>query len=109
MDLGLTDKVVLVSGGGSGIGRAIVERSLAEGALVMVAGRDTPEVRAFEKQVSTTHPERTAFFFAELAEPQHCEQAIRFVQSRFGALYGLVNNAGTNGRCRPDIRGPAAL
>ena len=96
MDLGLQDKVILISGGGSGIGRAIAERSLAEGALVAVAGRDTPEVRAFERQVPATHPERCAFFFAELAEPDHCEQAIRFVQGRFGRLYGLVNNAGAN-------------
>lgn len=96
MDLGLKDRVVLVSGGGSGIGRAISQLCLDEGALVAVAGRLTPEVAAFEQQVLASAPGRCLFLVAELADPQQCERVIRAVRDRFGRLDGLVNNAGAN-------------
>ena len=96
MDLGLRDRVVLVSGGGSGIGQAISRLCLEEGALVVVAGRQTPEVASFEQEISKTAPDRCQFFSAELADPSRCEAAIAFVEARFGKLDGLVNNAGAN-------------
>lgn len=96
MDLGLNDHVVLVSGGASGIGRAIAELCLAEGTRVVVAGRHTPEAAAFEQQLHETHRERCAFLYTELADPAQCEAVLAFIQQKHGRLDALVNNAGAN-------------
>lgn len=96
MDLGLQDHVILVSGGGSGIGRAITELCLAEGARVVVTGRRTAEVAAFEREVTATFGDRCSFFVAELADPDQCKAAVAFVRAHHGRLDGLVNNAGAN-------------
>jgi L-fucose dehydrogenase len=96
MNLGLNDQVILVSGGGSGIGQAISRSCLEEGALVVVAGRRTEEVDAFQQDLAATRAERCIFFHTELADPLHCEEAIDLVRTRFGRLDGLVNSAGAN-------------
>lgn len=96
MDLGLAGHVILVSGGGSGIGQAVSRLCLEEGASVVVAGRQTPEVASFEQEIQAKHPERCHFFSAELADPRQCEDIIDFVRSQHGRLDGLVNNAGAN-------------
>ena len=96
MDLGLRDRVILVSGGGSGIGQAISRLCLDEGALVVVAGRQTPETAGFERELAGINADRCHFFPAELADPARCEAAVAFVQARYGRLDGLVNNAGAN-------------
>ena len=96
MDLDLQDRVVLVSGGGSGIGQAICRLLLQEGCQIVVAGRTTPEVAAFEQEMRVSFPELCCFFAAELGEPELCRSAIEMVRLRFGRLDGLVNNAGAN-------------
>lgn len=96
MDLGLKDRVILVSGGGSGIGKAISRLCLEEGGLVVVVGRRTSEVEAFEQELARAEQKRCAFFYAELADPGQCEAAVEFVRGRHGRLDGLVNNAGAN-------------
>lgn len=96
MDLGLQDRVILISGGGSGIGRAISRLCLDEGALVVIAGRHTPEVATFEEELAKSHTHRCDLFKTELSDPRNCEAVIDFVVDRHGRLDGLVNNAGAN-------------
>ncbi|MBE7158097.1 MAG: SDR family oxidoreductase [Rhodospirillales bacterium] len=98
MDLGLKDHIVLISGGGSGIGRAITELCLSEGSRVVVAGRRTPEVDAFAKEMPPRGDgeKRCLFFYAELDDPRQCEAAVAFARVQFGKLDALINNAGAN-------------
>lgn len=95
MDLGLEDKVVVVTGGGSGIGEAISRLCLQEGATVVVVSRATDYVSAFIAEMTRTH-QRCDFFEAELGDLSQCESAIRYVEQRYRTLIGLVNNAGVN-------------
>ena len=95
MNLGLEDKVVIVTGGGSGIGEAISRRSLQEGAAVVVVSRITDHVSAFIDEMKRTN-QRCDFFEADLGDLNQCEHAIRYVEQRYGTLIGLVNNAGVN-------------
>ena len=85
----LSDKVILVTGSSTGIGEAVARRAAAEGAKVMVHGRD--EARA--KAVSEAIGARAAFATADLADPEAPRLLINATIERFGRLDGLVNNA----------------
>lgn len=95
MDLGLKDKVVAVTGGGSGIGEAITRLCLQEGATVIVVSRTTEHVSKFISEMKRTE-QRCDFFEAELGDFKQCKSAIRYIEQRHRTLIGLVNNAGVN-------------
>ena len=95
MDLGLKDRVVLVTGGASGIGAAITCACLAESAKVVVLSRASTGVAEFmtAQQVGNSACE---FIEAELGDVEQCRHAIEHIAKRYGRLDGLVNNAGVN-------------
>lgn len=95
MDLGLKDKVVIVTGGGSGIGAAISRICLHEGASVIAVGRKTEHVAAFANEMQQKK-QACDFFEADLSDVRQCESAVHYVEKRYGSLIGLVNNAGVN-------------
>lgn len=95
MDLGLRDKVVVVTGGGSGIGEAITRLCIEEGSSVVVVSRTTEHVSAFIAEMKRMQ-QRCDFFEADLGDMSQCKSAIRYVEQRHGTLIGLVNNAGVN-------------
>lgn len=88
----LKDKVVLVTGSTTGIGEAIARRAAAEGARVMVHGRDADRARAVSDEIGETSG-AAAFVVADLADPDAPALIIDEVMERFGRLDGLVNNA----------------
>lgn len=95
MDLGLKDKVVVVTGGASGIGEAISRLCMKEGARVVVVSRDSDHVSAFLAEMQRGQ-QTCDFFEADLSDPGQCESAIHYVEKQYGTLTGLVNNAGVN-------------
>lgn len=90
MDMGLNGKIILVTGGGSGIGAAVSEVLSEEGATPAIISRSAPNPDWLEK-VS-----RAEFFLADLAFDDQCRSAVEAVRARFGRIDGLVNNAGAN-------------
>lgn len=82
-------KVVLVTGGTSGIGLALAEAFLREGASVAVCGRDRAKVRAFRAE----HPGALAVA-CDVTDPAARTTLMGHVAGRFGRLDILVNNAG---------------
>ena len=86
MDLMLKNKVVIVSGGAKGIGRAIVDLLMEEGAFPFVIGRNETD----------NDKTGSAYFTAELTDPQQCKLAIEAAVKEFGRIEGIVNNAGVN-------------
>ncbi len=94
MDQLLSGKVAVVTGGTRGIGRAIAERLLNEGASVAFCGRGPEAVTrvAGELQKATG-----GHVYGEAADVSKTEDVRRFFQSvdaNFGALHILINNAG---------------
>jgi 2-keto-3-deoxy-L-fuconate dehydrogenase len=89
----LNSKVALVTGGGSGIGRAICERFAAEGASVAVA--DWRQEGAEETVASITAAGRQAVAVTgDVAEPADAERMVAETVAAFGKLDVLVANAG---------------
>ncbi|MFN4203108.1 MAG: SDR family oxidoreductase [Tabrizicola sp.] len=91
MDLGLRDKVVVVTGGGAGIGAAISEALAAEGAVPVILARRAPDAA----WLAGLGP-RVGWVEVELSSDHQCRAAVAEARARFGPIYGLVNNAGSN-------------
>lgn len=94
MDLHLQDKVVIVTGGASGIGAAISLRLAAEGAIPVVLGKSPPADK-FRQQLLAAQP-KARFFLLDLMDEDKCRQTVADTVSAFGRIDGLVNNAGIN-------------
>ncbi len=80
----LSHRTALITGGTHGIGRAIVERFLAEGAIVATVARE----QVFDL------PAEVAFFATDLGEPVALPDLVSAVEHEIGPLDILVNNAG---------------
>ena len=83
----LQGKTAVVTGGTKGIGRAVVERFLDEGASVVVTARSEPPT-----PFSETDP--VIFVPGDVADAKHADATIAMAAERFGGLDILVNNAG---------------
>ena len=95
MDLGLKDKLIVVTGGGAGIGAGISRACLAEGARVVVLGRPSDNVREFMAEMKAAAA-KCDLVEAHLEDTNRCKQAIAEIERTYGEIYGLVNNAGVN-------------
>ena len=91
MDLGLTDKVIIVTGGAKGIGEGIVKTLAGEGALPVIVGRNTDDNKKTLKEIG-----RGFQVTAELTAPSECKKAVASIVREYGRIDGLVNNAGIN-------------
>ncbi len=95
MDLGLKDKIIVVTGGAKGIGAGIVKVLAAEGAIPVIVGRSGEDNLITVKEVEAAGGQ-AHHVVAELTDPAACENAINKVLQQFGRIEGLVNNAGVN-------------
>jgi len=97
VDLGLAGRVVLVTGGSSGIGLATARLLISEGARVAVCARDaarlTSAMEALDPDLCFAHP-------CDVRDRGGCDVLVAAVIERFGRLDGLVNNAGQGRRGR---------
>ncbi len=95
MNLGLADKVIIVTGGARGIGEGIAKLLTSEGAVAVIVGRNEKDniktVQAIESNNGKAFQ-----VVAELCLPAECENAVKKVVEKFGRIEGLVNNAGVN-------------
>lgn len=91
MDLGLRERVVLVTGGSSGIGLATLEMLLREDALVATCARDGQRLR---KAVEHLDPARVLARACDVTDAAACTDLVEAAVERFGRLDALVNNAG---------------
>ena len=91
MDLQLRNMVALVTGGGKGIGRGVVECLLAEGARVVNVSRS-----AEESVPAGAGEENYLFVQGDLTDLETCGNVVDKALSRFGQIDIIVNNAGVN-------------
>jgi L-fucose dehydrogenase len=95
MNLALTDKVILITGGGQGIGFAIARAAAAEGAIPVIVNPDTPDVQA---NLDLLRKENRPFGHIPLllTNAETCKEAVERTLADFHRIDALVNNAGVN-------------
>jgi NAD(P)-dependent dehydrogenase (short-subunit alcohol dehydrogenase family) len=89
----LEGKRALITGGGTGIGRATAEIFAREGAQVMVSGRRRPELEDTVRRVGKNGG-RAGLVQGDMSRPEDAERAVKETVGLFGGLDILVNNAG---------------
>jgi 3-hydroxybutyrate dehydrogenase len=88
----LDGQVACITGGTRGIGRAIAEAFVREGASVMLNGRS--EAKGAEALAQMNVGDRAAFLAGDVKQREDCEQLIAATVERFGKIDILVANAG---------------
>lgn len=94
----LDGKVAVITGGGSGVGKAVALSFLKEGAKVVIAGRDPAKLAAVVAEAKAGTNIRGVP--TDVSSPAQCESLIRSATEAFGRVDILVNNAGTNLKAR---------
>jgi NAD(P)-dependent dehydrogenase (short-subunit alcohol dehydrogenase family) len=84
IEIDLTGRVALVTGGARGVGLGITERLIAAGATVVVCGRNQPD----------RLPDGVTFLVADVRDPTSTDALIEQIVARHGRLDIAVNNAG---------------
>jgi NAD(P)-dependent dehydrogenase (short-subunit alcohol dehydrogenase family) len=94
MDLGLKDKVIIVTGGARGIGAGCCEVLAEERANLVVNYRSAPqECEAFIKRLITNYHIQAVGIQADVSFPAEREKIMKIAVDSFGTVDGLVNNA----------------
>jgi 3-oxoacyl-[acyl-carrier protein] reductase len=93
MDLGLSGKVALVTGGASGIGLAIARRLAQEGCSLAICGRDADKTRRAAEELG---PGRARGFATDIGKPHEVAALVDRVAAEFSGLDIVVSNAGTH-------------
>jgi len=89
----LKNKVALITGGASGIGRATAILFAQEGAAVVIADIDAEAGQAVVKEIEAAGG-RALFTACDVTKAQDCQQAVEAAVAAFGGLDILFNNAG---------------
>ena len=90
MDLDLAQRVYLITGGTDGLGLALAETLLAEGARVSVCGRDADRLAAAQQKLGPN----ALVLAADVTSEVQLDEFIDATLQRFGQLDGAVSNAG---------------
>ncbi|MCM6772217.1 SDR family oxidoreductase [Nocardia sp. CDC159] len=94
--MGLSDKVVVVTGGSRGLGREMVLAFAAAGADVVIASRKFDACARLAKRVADAHGRRALPVACNVSEWAQCDALVEASYAEFGRVDVLVNNAGVS-------------
>ena len=92
----LKDRVVLITGGGTGLGRAMGERFLSLGAKLAIIGRREDVLRDAAAAMQSQFGGQIFYMSCDVREPEQIEKMLDTVIERYGRINVLVNNAAGN-------------
>jgi 3-oxoacyl-[acyl-carrier protein] reductase len=91
-----TDKVVLVTGGTRGIGRACAEMFAREGARVAISGRDADTAESVAQEIAEASDGTVRGYGADVGDSAAVDAMVNAVRDEFGPVDVLINNAGVS-------------
>lgn len=95
MDLGLSGKVAVITGGSVGIGLAVAEGLAAEGVNVVLAARQAERLRQAAGNIAERFGVRALAVACDVGTPEGTDQLVADTLAAFGGSDILINNAGT--------------
>jgi NAD(P)-dependent dehydrogenase (short-subunit alcohol dehydrogenase family) len=95
VDLGLANKVAVVTGGSSGIGLAVAEGLAAEGVHLVLAARSAERLEQEAARLRAAHDVRVAAVACDVGTAEGADAIVRATEVEFGGADILFNNAGT--------------
>lgn len=93
----LKDKIAIITGAASGIGRAAARLFASEGAVVVAADLNDAEGHALADEIGALG-HTCAFVHTDISNSEQVQAMVHFALSNYGRLDVLFNNAGTEGR-----------
>jgi NAD(P)-dependent dehydrogenase (short-subunit alcohol dehydrogenase family) len=96
MDLGLTDKVAIITGGSEGIGKAAAHRMAEEGARVLIVARRADVLEAAAQEIRKATDGAVLPVQGDVSKPETVQQVMKTALDNFGRVDILVNNAGVS-------------
>jgi 3-oxoacyl-[acyl-carrier protein] reductase len=94
MDLGLTDKAVLVMASSGGLGKAAALEFAREGANVMLFSRSEAELAAAQSDIKAATGKEPAYTVGDITKSEDIIQVVKNTAAKCGPVYALVNNSG---------------
>lgn len=94
MDLGLKNKIALVAASSHGLGRAVAEELAAEGASLIICGRNTTDIEHAAAQIRERTGIEILAVQADVSRPEDVARLVEQGTTRFGRIDILVTNAG---------------
>lgn len=96
MDLNLQNKIIIVTGGASGIGESICKKLAEEGAIPCILDRSEKKMENVARQIKQQYGIDAFPVLVELTNFNACKNSIEKILLKFERIDGLVNNAGLN-------------
>jgi 3-oxoacyl-[acyl-carrier protein] reductase len=96
MDLGLSNKVAIITGGSEGIGKAAAHRMAEEGAKVVIVARRPDVLKAAAEEIEAATKGVVLPVQGDVSEPATIGRVVKTTLDNFGRIDILVNNAGVS-------------
>ncbi|MEH7344352.1 SDR family oxidoreductase [Bacillus sp. JJ1532] len=94
MELNLNNKVALVIASSQGLGKAIAEKLVKEGAHVMLTSRDAEKLATVNNELEALGKGKVSYFPADITKVEDITRLVRKTREVFGKIDILINNAG---------------
>ncbi len=92
----LQDRVIFITGGGSGLGRQMAETFASLGAHIAICGRTESTLEEAEEAIDAAGPGRVRHYVADVRDYERVGEVVSRITGDFGKMDGLVNNAAGN-------------
>ena len=94
MDLGLTDKSVLVMASGGGIGKGVAMEFAREGSNVMLFSRSEDSLKTTQSEIEKETGRKPAYTVGDITNPDDIIKVVENAEKEHGPIYSLMNNTG---------------